>query len=162
MKAKHLIIAALSAILLASCDKPSPTIEQSVVYNLSVHTYNDIFDGIYRQMSDIYLYPSNTKITFDTIDTRGIDNSLYWEYSLENATPPQFLQALSTDTTKHSLEAVKGKHKLLIRYRLIRNPKVEIYRFYIHDLNIISDTLICDTLRLQDFYPPEDVIEKQN
>ncbi|MBD5131907.1 MAG: hypothetical protein HDT28_04865 [Clostridiales bacterium] len=151
MKTSNLIIAALSAVLLAACDKPNPTTEptkEPIYHNLTVKTFSSVEEsfGIGRIVADVLLYKPNAPISFDTIES----SKSRIDFSLVNTTPMQFLEASASDTTSH-LQALQGNHQLLILFQIgFPWDEKEYIIKQIKNINIISDTVICDTLSRAD------------
>ena len=154
MKTKNLI-ALFVATTLIGCDKPTPTNEttkEPIYHNLTVKTYSSVMEetfGICRIVADVYLYPLNASISFDTM---GASKTSTNDFLLFNTTPMQFLEAFASDTTSH-LQAPKGNHQLLICYPCwLPNEEVEGYIIKRRKINIVFDTLVYDTLSESDFY----------
>lgn len=158
MKTKHLIIAALSTVMLAACDKPTPTVEPPVNPTpLSVvRTYNcnPQLNYVGPKPTYVYVYHSTANISFDTVEFAA---SSYWRLFCFASENPL---VQSTYDTIHHIKLPSGNYKLLIdniyKYASLDEGKeVDTIRWYhLHDVSV-SDTagfVIADTFFRTEFY----------
>lgn len=157
MKTANLIIAALSASLLAACYKPQPTSEDPIKENpLSVvRTYNCNPQENYigPKPTYVYVYYSTASISFDTVDFAGPYRRCFC-FASENPL------LRSTYDTIHELKLPSGNYKILIdniyRYSsfLDEGKEVDTVRWYhLHDVSVLDTVgfVIVDTFFRTEF-----------
>ena len=162
MKTSNLIIAALSAVLLAACDKPQPTsVEPTKPQPASVvrtYTEDPFTTNIVSKKTDVYVFAGTASISFDTVDYNSrYRRSFYF--------PSESPLLHSTYDTIHNVKLSKGEYKILIDdVFAIYEPKPwdsiqedDTVRWYhLHDVSVFDTVgfVIVDT-----FFRSEFVIE---
>ena len=152
MKAKHLITLIIAA-LLSGCDKPNPinTPLPPEMYTLRINTVSeDAYNRPLPDRTDVYIYPSTTSISFDTIEFKS--NLYHNPYTLQHkATPPDTVR-LSRQAKSHIIMLEKGEYKAVVKYLAYYwYDDTCAYRYSVSLFDISSDTIINDTLFHRDW-----------
>lgn len=157
MKTSNLIIAALSAALLAACDKPTPTVEAPITATpisvVKTYNCNPQLNYVGAKPTYVYVYHSTANLSFDTVEFAPP----YWRLFCFASEAPMFR---STYDTIHQIRIPSGNYKVLIdniyRYSSLSDEgkEVDTVRWYhLHDVSVFDTVgfVIVDTFFRTEF-----------